>query len=238
MIPRIIHQTWKNEDIPDKFVRFQNSWIQHHPNWQYILWTDTDLRNLIQVEYPWFLNTYDNYKYHIQRVDAARYFILHKYGGLYVDLDFECRKNFNKLVTDYFAVFGNEPTVHAQMVYKRNSVVSNAIMASSQGHPIWEAVFSELLKRSQRYKSTSRQTSGSANNVLWTTGPGMLDDVLRNNKKLFSKNELLIAPPDWFFPILAPQFKGRQHAIRFPSYAVHHWANTWISAKNTKTNRQ
>ena len=43
-----------------------------------------------QNEYPWFLSTYISYPYDIQRVDAIRYFILHKYGGVYVDLDIGC----------------------------------------------------------------------------------------------------------------------------------------------------
>ena len=36
---------------------------------------------------------YDNYDVNIKRVDAVRYFYLYHFGGLYVDLDFECIKN-------------------------------------------------------------------------------------------------------------------------------------------------
>ena len=51
------------------------------------LWTDEDSRELIATEYPWFLNTFDNYSYPIQRADAIRYFVLAHYGGIYIDLD-------------------------------------------------------------------------------------------------------------------------------------------------------
>ena len=56
----------------------------------YQLWTNDTTRELLTNEYPWFLRTYDNYKYPIQRADSIRYFILAHYGGIYVDLDNVC----------------------------------------------------------------------------------------------------------------------------------------------------
>ena len=41
----------------------------------------------IAAEYPWFLETFQNYRYPIQRADAIRYFVLAHYGGTYIDLD-------------------------------------------------------------------------------------------------------------------------------------------------------
>ena len=37
--------------------------------------------------YEWFLETWDAYPYNIERADAIRYFVLHHYGGIYLDLD-------------------------------------------------------------------------------------------------------------------------------------------------------
>ena len=51
------------------------------------MWTDAKSRELIATEYPWFLNTFDNYTHPIQRADAIRYFVLAHYGGVYIDLD-------------------------------------------------------------------------------------------------------------------------------------------------------
>ena len=39
--------------------------------------------------YPDFLDTFDQYDKGIKRADAVRYHILHQYGGVYMDLDFE-----------------------------------------------------------------------------------------------------------------------------------------------------
>src|SRR5690242_18969278 len=89
-IPRLIHQTWRDEEIPEYLRRFQASWLKHHPAWQYRLWTDDDNRQLIAAHDPEFLAIYDAYPFPIQRADAARYFILLLLGGLYIDFDFEC----------------------------------------------------------------------------------------------------------------------------------------------------
>ena len=96
MIPKIIHQTWKNETIPDKWKTYHQSWKTHFPTLEYkhILWTDKDNREFIKENYNWFLETFDNYPKNIQRADAIRYFILYHYGGIYADLDCEVTGEF------------------------------------------------------------------------------------------------------------------------------------------------
>src|SRR5437868_4106817 len=68
------------------------SWLLMHPEWTYFFWTDSDNLRLIQDHYPDHLRLYNGYSAwasHLQRADVIRYFILHRYGGVYVDLDFE-----------------------------------------------------------------------------------------------------------------------------------------------------
>ena len=92
MIPKIIHQTWKNENIPyDTFKKeWIDSWTNLNPAWEYKLWTDEDILSFIEDKFPWFVNRFNEYPKNIQRVDAFRYFVLYEYGGLYADMDFEC----------------------------------------------------------------------------------------------------------------------------------------------------
>lgn len=106
IIPKIIHQTYKNETIPEVWVEAQRTCIDLHPDYEYIvcgclevffsdlqitnnsqLWTNEKSREFIAAEYPWFLETFDGYKYPIQRADSIRYFVLAHYGGTYIDLD-------------------------------------------------------------------------------------------------------------------------------------------------------
>ena len=42
-IPKIIHQTWKTKEVPEKWKKSQEEWQRLHPDWLYILWTDEDI---------------------------------------------------------------------------------------------------------------------------------------------------------------------------------------------------
>jgi hypothetical protein len=87
VIPKIIHQTYINESLPEHWKGPQQSCLDLHPDYEYKLWTDKKSREFIAAEYPWFLETFDGYPYPIQRADAIRYFVLHHFGGIYIDLD-------------------------------------------------------------------------------------------------------------------------------------------------------
>ena len=63
-----------------------------------MLWTDAKSRQLIADHYSWFLPTFDGYKYPIQRADAIRYFVLHRFGGIYMDLDVGCLRPIDPLL--------------------------------------------------------------------------------------------------------------------------------------------
>ena len=90
LIPKIIHQTYINASIPAVWQEPQQTCLDLHPDYEYKLWTDKKSREFIAAEYPWFLETFDGYPYPIQRADAIRYFVLHHFGGIYIDLDDVC----------------------------------------------------------------------------------------------------------------------------------------------------
>lgn len=97
-IPKIIHQTYANNSIPDRWRKAQKSCIELHPDYEYMFWTDEDNVAFIEREYSWFLDTFRGYPHNIQRADAIRYFILAHYGGIYVDLDNGCRQRLDPLL--------------------------------------------------------------------------------------------------------------------------------------------
>ncbi len=81
IVPKIIHQLWKDETIPERYRALSESWRKHHPGWEYRLWTDSDIRRFVASEYPSFLPIFDAYKKPICRADAGRYLILRSLGG-------------------------------------------------------------------------------------------------------------------------------------------------------------
>jgi mannosyltransferase OCH1-like enzyme len=88
VIPKLIMQTWKTNELPDKWKPTQLSINRYMSDWKYILMTDEMNRNFIIHHFPNFLPYYDAFPYPIQRADAIRYAWLYVHGGLYLDCDF------------------------------------------------------------------------------------------------------------------------------------------------------
>ena len=62
-IPKIIHQQWKDENIPIQFQKWRNKWLQYYPSPQctHLLWTDESSRTFLLEHYSWFVPVYDTY---------------------------------------------------------------------------------------------------------------------------------------------------------------------------------
>ena len=48
VVPRIIHQTWKTEDIPPEWLYARKQCQELHPGYQFLLWTDKSARKMIK----------------------------------------------------------------------------------------------------------------------------------------------------------------------------------------------
>ena len=217
-IPRIFHQTWKVARLPRRFRRFHHSWLKFHPDAEHRLWTDRDNRALIEEHYPWFLPVYDAYPKPIMRVDAARYFILKHYGGIYVDLDFECLRSIYPLLRRRQLVVGCEPPQHHENKYLRqqlrqfDKLVCNAFIASAAGHPFWDHVTDMLVKCAQY------------TDVLECTGPIFFTRACNT----YSGNDIYVESHKTLYPVPRKEFRDKQQSrLCDKAYAVHYWEGTW-----------
>ncbi len=222
-IPKILHQTWKDANLPPALASMRQTWRAHHPDWTHYLWTDEDNRNFLSQHYPWFLPIYDNYPEHIMRVDAIRYFILHHFGGVYVDLDFECIRPLDALLAGKELVFGLEPAehfpIHFPTVQPLPHIVCNAFMASARRHPFWERMF--------RYLDAYHRAPDPLN----ATGPFVLTRACESYP---DKASISIESADLLYPITATESQQRiladpavRERVVQHAYAVHHWFTTW-----------
>ncbi|MFH1983259.1 MAG: glycosyltransferase [Pseudomonadota bacterium] len=228
-IPRIIHQTWKTNRVPKRFASFVHGWVHHHPGWRHILWTDRSSRQYVRGRYPALLPLYDAYDANIKRVDMFRYLVMLGIGGVYADLDVECLAPMQPLLdTGRTCILGLEPELHAQRLYGRARLVSNAVLASAAGHPFWTHVIGVM-------ESCCREKD-----VLSATGPMMLTSAVDS----FPAADVRLLPSAVWSPLvdlansalnLTPtereHFTGMRRRQAYPaeSLAVHHWAGTWYS---------
>jgi mannosyltransferase OCH1-like enzyme len=156
LIPKIIHQTYKTEEIPERWEPLQKSCKEGNADYEYILWTDASAEQFIRDNYAWFLDTYLSYPYTIMRADVIRYFALYHYGGIYIDLDCGCEQSLDTLLTFPSWYRKTDPTG-----------ISNDVIGSMKNHPFLKYVIDNL-------KKYNRNWIISYLTVMYSTGPLML----------------------------------------------------------------
>lgn len=164
-----------------------------------MLWTDTKSREFIAENYSWFLDTFDNYKFPIQRADAIRYFVLHHYGGVYLDLDIGCLRPLDPLLI--------YPVILAKTIPVG---VSNDLMFAEKRHPFLAQAIHSLITFDHswvlNYPTVMFSTGPMFISTLYSiytsshpTAPGELRDIRILPKSLYGKNAEPSEAPHSFF---------------------------------------
>ena len=192
-VPPILHQTWKNCTPSSDHRRWRERCSHILPaNWTLRLYTDAANRALIRTHFPSFLSLYDSYDTTIKRVDAARYFMLYLYGGVYVDLDMLCLRPFESLplvpgeaAFAYVRTLGYDSArkcckhdealcTNGTCVLGDSEIVPNAFMAAPPRHPLFAQMLLHLAHAKDKPFHHKR------GHPLAATGPVYLANNLRH----------------------------------------------------------
>lgn len=127
-IPKIIHQIWLGSEVPESLKLLQKTWIQYHIDrgWSYKLWTDADIEELGLYNQQYY-DASDNYGV---KSDILRWEVVYRYGGVYVDMDYECLQALDDLhyTYDFYTALQPLDTQYVQL--------GGALFGSRPGHPI------------------------------------------------------------------------------------------------------
>ncbi len=213
-IPKIIHQIWLGSELPEKYKKFQESWRVQHPDWEYKLWTERDIQAFGLTNKKLF-DAACNYG---EKSDIARYEILYRMGGLYVDTDFECLRPFD--------VFHHTCNFYAGLTYGKEVTLFNGLIGCSPGHPILKACI-ETMQR-------NAESQDDAISILFRTGPYHLTRCFKSNFTQGGRN--IAFPVIYFYPW--PNYNRDENKpeqiqswIKPASFAVHHWESAWNNYK-------
>jgi mannosyltransferase OCH1-like enzyme len=221
VIPRIIHQTWKTDNVPERWKPLQASWLNYHPSFEYRYWTDADSRAFVADHYLGYLPLFDGYALGVQRADLFRCLVMRHFGGIYVDMDFECLRPINPLLENRRLVFGLEPMSHAVRapVLRRglNRIVCNAFIASEARHPFWDFLLPRFIAARNEV------------DVIDATGPFLLT---RACDEYVGADPPTIIGADLLYPvdneeIRSAEIMGLIDRLQ-KAYAIHHWQGTWF----------
>jgi mannosyltransferase OCH1-like enzyme len=176
MIPKIIHRIWVGGPMPDHYRQYGEAWEKLHPGWSFRLWTDEDFQN------GWLQNQdlFDKAEQYVPkdavgqfRSDVARYEILYRFGGVYVDCDVEPLKPFDGLL-EAEAFAGWEKT---------SLYVGNTVIGSVPGAAFWGQMIGAVL-------DASKENKGKA--ATWLSGPRVVtrlyNSINSSTKTLLTRN--------------------------------------------------
>jgi len=202
IIPRVFHRLWLGDaPMPAEYEQFGETWAYHHPEWEMQLWREEDLPPLRNR------HLFDAAESFTQKSDIARYEILLRFGGVYVDTDFECLHPFDALLGGVEAFIGTEDGAH----------LSIGLMGAVPGHALFEAIVDALPA------SLAARPNAPTNH---TTGPHLVTRIVAADSGL--QERVRVFESELFYPYLYNETYRRDEA--FPdAYAVHHWAGSWLS---------
>lgn len=245
-VPAILHQTWKTNVIPGELRRYVASWKRFNPSWEYRFWNDSTALTLVQRDYGWFMPTFLKFRSGVERSDILRYILLHRFGGVYADLDMECLRSFTPLLARGQVFLGAEPHEHARRQGRRNLLLCNALMGSPPGDSFWLAVLRSLEQEVSGLLSWAELTP------VDTTGPVFLTRLFEEHPEVFA--DVRIYPSSAFYPLvdtkrtkwakngllnvselstLTEQRGSRTSAALFENaWAVHRWRHLWLPGRN------
>src|SRR5437016_6953927 len=129
-IPKIIMQTWKNKVVPTHWESSPKSIKTYMSDWNYVMMTDEDNLKFMETYYPKYVKIYNELPYPICRADMIRAAFLHRYGGLYMDMDIQLKGSLNEL-------FKADAPLYLVTSGNVGSVITNSMMAAKPGVEIW-----------------------------------------------------------------------------------------------------
>jgi inositol phosphorylceramide mannosyltransferase catalytic subunit len=168
VIPHILHQVWVGPDpFPKEFADYQKTWLRHNPGWELRFWTEENLPD--DVRRPEVL---ERLRTPAERSDVLRLDVLWRFGGVYVDTDFECRRPIDDLISDVdFFIADLKP-----------GRTNNAVIGAVAGHPILDRALREA--RFREFIGYDKEG----------TGPLFLNRLLKDYP------DIKVFPPPMFYP--------------------------------------
>jgi inositol phosphorylceramide mannosyltransferase catalytic subunit len=190
MIPKVFHQIWIGpHKMPDVFQRWRETWLSLNPSWELKLWTDEGVS-----DFPESMKTACNLS---QKSNILRWEIIAKYGGVYIDTDFECLQPIDGIIA------GEKCFVAKK---SRSALLMAAIFGAEAGHPLAVALRDDI------------PTADSA--LVYELGSRYL-----TNRWLANREGVRVFEPEVFCPVHHDDIGFVREVTDPRAYGWHHWTS-------------
>jgi mannosyltransferase OCH1-like enzyme len=219
-IPKIIIQTWKTKNIPDKYKEDIDSVKKYNKDFQFLFFDDNDIETFLKNNYPKYYESYMKLPVKIQKIDYFRYIAIYHYGGFYFDLDIRFLNSLSEDLLNYDCIF---PVDHNLNDKKCNKVRFNNMCKNNMKVNLGQYAFgakpqNEFIKllidnihnNVDKYIEDYKKIQNKFIYIYTTTGPDFVTNIYMNypNKQ---KIHILEYDKDQYF--------GK--------YAKHNFYGTW-----------
>jgi hypothetical protein len=143
IVPPILSQTWKTQDLPPRAAALRADWAALNPNLSLRLYDDAASRAVMAEVAPEHLPVYDAMPYGVMRADLFRLAVVLRDGGVYADIDMQPLR---PLPPDLFlrpCSLSVEARLggirQRELGYRCGYQIANCIFAARPGHPFLRA---------------------------------------------------------------------------------------------------
>ena len=217
-IPKTLHLLCKEPAIPDIYQGYYNRMQVLHPDWTIRIYDDVDAVKIIAAHFSELLEDYQTFPKNIQRMDVFRVLAVYLYGGFYVDMDIHFLKPLDPLLKHQL-VLGEEKTLRPSELHllhhKHALRIANYMFGGVAGHPF-------LIDLARSAINNSRIEIKEENDILETTGPGLLTNYYHEHQHRYPDVQLLRNSTTACLKRCTPQ-----PSCHFGDYAAHLHMGSW-----------
>lgn len=210
MIPKIIHYCWFGRNpLPELAQKCIASWKKYLPDYEIKEWNEDNFDvNII----PYTAEAYAMKKYAFVS-DYARFWILHKYGGIYFDTDVEVIRPIDDIIArGNFMGFETDPN-------PAKGDASNASVNPGLG------IIEKMMHYYDGQHFVHAAVMKNQITVVHIATKVLRDNGLKNVAGIQEVAGCYIYPAEYFCPINVTT--GRIH-VEKNTRTIHHYAGTWV----------
>jgi hypothetical protein len=123
MIPKIIHYCWLSSDpIPVQLEEYMKSWKVHLPDYDFMLW---NFERFNITESQWVKEAFEHKRFAFA-ADYIRLYAVYNYGGIYLDMDVELLKSFDRFLH-----------LSTMICYEKHQYLPEMAAFGAERHSLW-----------------------------------------------------------------------------------------------------
>ena len=205
-------QTWKNTELIQQHYDLVMKMRSLNPDVKNLFFTDENINQFLLMFFPTYYETFQKFKYNIQRIDFFRYLAVYHYGGLYLDLDIDIYNSFDDLDRTK-AIF----PVETKDLESGNILVGNYAFYAPARHPFLLHIINCIVNPIVTDSEIAAAQKGHGDPkehvyVYFTTGPELVTKAYHS----YQGNDVILLEPE-----------GEYKKDCFGKYGRHMSFGTW-----------